>query len=47
MLAMSFLRAVYGRYRLDQALDAAWRLALPLALLGLGWSILLAYANLI
>jgi NADH:ubiquinone oxidoreductase subunit H len=47
MLAMSFLRAVYGRYRLDQALDAAWRLALPLALIGLGWSIVLAYVNLI
>ncbi len=47
LLAMSFLRAVYGRYRLDQALDAAWRLALPLALLGLGWSIILTYVNLI
>jgi NADH-quinone oxidoreductase subunit H len=47
VLIMSFLRAIYGRYRLDQALDAAWRLALPLALLGLGWSIILAYTNLI
>jgi NADH-quinone oxidoreductase subunit H len=47
VFAMSFLRSVYGRYRLDQALDAAWRLALPLALLGLGWSIVLAYVNLI
>lgn len=47
VLAMSFLRAVYGRYRLDQALDAAWRLALPLALVGFGWSIILSYSNLI
>jgi len=47
VLAMSFLRAVYGRYRLDQALEAAWRLAIPLALLGFGWSLALAYANVI
>lgn len=41
VLVMSFLRAVYGRYRLDQALDSAWRLVLPLALIGLGWGIAL------
>ena len=35
VLVISFLRAVYGRYRLDQALDGAWRLVLPIALLGL------------
>lgn len=45
VLAMSFLRAIYGRYRLDQALDAAWRLALPLAIIGFGWSIVLSYIN--
>lgn len=41
VLTMSFLRAVYGRYRLDQALDSAWRLVLPISLLGLGWGIVL------
>lgn len=41
VLIMSFLRAVYGRYRLDQALDSAWRLVLPISLLGLGWGIVL------
>ncbi|MCS7107057.1 MAG: NADH-quinone oxidoreductase subunit NuoH [Acidilobaceae archaeon] len=41
VLIMSFLRAVYGRYRLDQALDSAWRLVLPMALIGLGWGIVL------
>ncbi len=35
VLAISFLRAVYGRYRLDQALDIAWKLLLPLALAGI------------
>ncbi|MDM7275101.1 MAG: NADH-quinone oxidoreductase subunit NuoH [Thermoprotei archaeon] len=43
VLFISFLRAVYGRYRLDQALGAAWRLAIPLAIVGFGWSLLLAY----
>ncbi len=35
VLAISFLRAVYGRYRLDQALDMAWKILLPLALAGI------------
>jgi NADH-quinone oxidoreductase subunit H len=35
VLAISFLRAVYGRYRLDQALDIAWKILLPLALAGI------------
>ncbi len=43
MAVFSFLRAVYGRYRLDQALDVAWRVVFPLALLGFGWSLVLAY----
>ncbi|MEM0366536.1 MAG: NADH-quinone oxidoreductase subunit NuoH [Acidilobaceae archaeon] len=43
VLAMSFLRAVYGRYRLDQALEYAWKLFLPLALLGLGWAIIVGF----
>ncbi len=43
VLAISFLRAIYGRYRLDQALDIAWRLTLPLALLGLAVGIILSF----
>ena len=35
VLAISFLRAVYGRYRLDQALDLAWKILLPMALAGI------------
>jgi NADH-quinone oxidoreductase subunit H len=27
-----FLRSVYGRYRIDQALRNSWRLLLPVAL---------------
>ncbi len=46
VLAISFLRAVYGRYRLDQALDIAWRLTLPLALLGLALGIIQAFIGL-
>lgn len=33
MLFVVFLRSVYGRYRLDQALRAGWRVYFPLALL--------------
>jgi len=47
VLAISFLRAVYGRYRLDQALDFAWRLALPLALAGLTLGIIQAFIGLV
>ena len=47
MLAMSFLRAVYGRYRLDQALEAAWRLILPLTLTAFGLGLVEAYLGII
>lgn len=40
MLFVVFLRSVYGRYRLDQALRAGWRIYLPLSLLSLVLSIL-------
>jgi len=43
MAVISFLRAVYGRYRLDQALHLAWRLALPLALIGYAIGLLYGY----
>ncbi len=36
MAIFSFFRAVYGRYRLDQALDLAWKILFPLALAGFG-----------
>ncbi|QOJ79320.1 NADH-quinone oxidoreductase subunit NuoH [Infirmifilum lucidum] len=35
MLFVAFLRSVYGRYRLDQALRAGWRVFLPLSLISL------------
>ncbi len=47
MAIFSFLRAVYGRYRLDQALDFAWKILFPLALFGLGLGILEAYLGLV
>lgn len=47
MAIFSFLRAVYGRYRLDQALDFAWKILFPLALAGFGLGLLEAYAGLI
>ncbi|MCE4616825.1 MAG: NADH-quinone oxidoreductase subunit NuoH [Aeropyrum sp.] len=43
VLAISFLRAIYGRYRLDQALDMAWRLVLPLTLAGILLALVEAY----
>ncbi|GAB6147668.1 NADH-quinone oxidoreductase subunit NuoH [Stetteria hydrogenophila] len=43
MAAMSILRAVYGRYRLDQALDLGWRIVFPLSLSGFGLSLAMAY----
>lgn len=46
MAVFSFLRAVYGRYRLDQALDLAWKLLFPLALAGFGLGLLEAYIGL-
>ncbi len=47
MAVMSFLRAVYGRYRIDQALDVGWRLIFTLALLGLGLGLLQGYLGVI
>ncbi|BAA80418.2 NuoH homolog [Aeropyrum pernix K1] len=46
-LAISFLRAVYGRYRLDQALDLAWRLVLPLTLLAILLALIEAYLGIV
>ena len=43
MMIFSFLRAVYGRYRLDQALDLAWKIIFPLAAIGFGLSLFEAY----
>ncbi len=40
MLVASFLRAVYARFRLDQALEGAWKYVFPLALIGLGLGII-------
>ncbi len=46
MMVFSFLRAVYGRYRLDQALQGAWRLVFPMALIGFGIGMVEAYLGL-
>ncbi|MEB3779799.1 MAG: NADH-quinone oxidoreductase subunit NuoH [Desulfurococcales archaeon] len=46
MMVFSFLRSVYGRYRLDQALQGAWRLVFPMALIGFGIGIIEAYLGL-
>lgn len=35
MLFVAFLRSVYGRYRLDQALRAGWRIYLPVSLISI------------
>ncbi|MCE4617422.1 MAG: NADH-quinone oxidoreductase subunit NuoH [Desulfurococcales archaeon] len=43
MATISFLRAVYGRLRIDQALDGAWRIFIPIALAGLLLALLEAY----
>ncbi len=47
MMIFSFFRAVYGRYRLDQALDIAWKILFPLAVLGFGLGLLEAYLGII
>ncbi|MEM1873115.1 MAG: NADH-quinone oxidoreductase subunit NuoH [Acidilobaceae archaeon] len=41
MLFASTTRAVYGRLRLDQALDVAWRVGVPLAVAAIAWSAVL------
>jgi NADH-quinone oxidoreductase subunit H len=43
MAIMSFLRAVYGRYRLDQALSLAWEVLIPLAFAAFGISVAEAF----
>jgi NADH-quinone oxidoreductase subunit H len=43
MAVMSFLRAVYGRYRIDQALGVAWEILVPLALAAIGIGFAEAY----
>ncbi|MGC9209838.1 MAG: NADH-quinone oxidoreductase subunit NuoH [Acidilobus sp.] len=43
MAIMSFLRAVYGRYRLDQALSLAWEVLIPMSLAAFGISLAEAY----
>jgi len=40
MAVFSFFRSVYGRYRLDHALDIAWRVLFPVALAGFGLALL-------
>jgi len=47
MLFIVFLRAVYGRYRLDQALRAGWRVYLPLSLIAVLLSIFLRVVNIV
>ena len=47
MMIFSFMRSVYGRYRLDQALDLAWKILFPLAAIGFGLGLLEAYAGLV
>jgi NADH-quinone oxidoreductase subunit H len=43
MAVMSFLRAVYGRYRIDQALGVAWEILIPLAMAAFGVGLAEAY----
>ncbi|MEB3851733.1 MAG: NADH-quinone oxidoreductase subunit NuoH [Desulfurococcales archaeon] len=47
MAVMSFFRAVYGRYRLDQAVDLAWRVILPMALAGYALGLIYGYLGVI
>ncbi len=43
MMIFSLTRSIYGRFRLDQALEGAWRLVFPMAVLGFGLALLEAY----
>ncbi len=43
MAIMSFLRAVYGRYRIDQALGIAWEILIPMSLAAVGIGFAEAY----
>ncbi len=47
MAIMSFLRSVYGRYRLDQALSLAWEVLIPMAIAAFGISIAETYFGVI
>ncbi len=47
MAVFSFFRSVYGRYRLDQALDIAWKVLFPLAIAGFGLGLLEAYYGIV
>ncbi len=47
MAIMSFLRAVYGRYRIDQALHLSWKYIFALSLIGFGLGILEGYLGVI
>ncbi|MDP8002671.1 MAG: NADH-quinone oxidoreductase subunit NuoH [Caldisphaera sp.] len=47
MAIMSFLRTVYGRYRMDQALGIAWEILIPLALVAFGIGLAEAYFGII
>ncbi|MFP3143885.1 MAG: NADH-quinone oxidoreductase subunit NuoH [Caldisphaera sp.] len=47
MAIMSFLRSVYGRYRVDQALGIAWEILIPLTLAAFGLGLAEAYFGVI
>ena len=47
MMIFSFLRAVYGRYRLDQALDISWKILFPLAVIGFGLGLAEVYLGIV
>ncbi len=47
MMVFSLTRSIYGRFRLDQALEGAWRLVFPMAVLGFGLALLEAYLGVI
>ncbi|MCE4624479.1 MAG: NADH-quinone oxidoreductase subunit NuoH [Desulfurococcales archaeon] len=47
MMIFSFFRAVYGRYRLDQAIEIAWKILFPLTVIAFGLGLLEAYYGII
>ena len=47
MMVFSLTRSIYGRFRLDQALEGAWRLVFPMAVLGFGLALLEAYLGVV
>jgi NADH-quinone oxidoreductase subunit H len=44
-LVAVFLRAIYGRYRLDQAIRLGWIYIFALSIFSLIWSIVLVYGG--